>query len=41
MAIDSLEALAEQLRADSDPEEQRELENVLANLRINYVKKAE
>ena len=41
VAIDSLEALAAQLRPRSDPDEQRELESVLANLRINYVKKAE
>jgi hypothetical protein len=41
VAIDSLEALAGQLRPDSDPDERRELESVLANLRINYVKKAE
>jgi hypothetical protein len=41
VAIDSLEALAGQLRPDSDPEERRELESMLANLHINYVKRAE
>lgn len=41
VAIDSLEALAQQLRPQADPTEQRELDNVLANLRVNYVKKAE
>lgn len=41
VAIDSLEALAQQLRPQADPTEQREIDNVLANLRVNYVKKAE
>ena len=41
VAIDSLEAIALQLRPSFDPEEQREIDNVLANLRINFVKKAE
>ena len=41
VAIDALEALAGLLRADSASDEQREMESVLANLRINYVKKAE
>ncbi len=41
VAIDSLEALAQQLRPHAEPVEQREIDNVLANLRVNYVKKAE
>jgi hypothetical protein len=41
VAIDSLEALASQLRPVADPTEEREIDNVLANLRVNYVKKAE
>jgi hypothetical protein len=41
VAIDALEALAGLLRADSDGEERREMESMLANLRINYVKRVE
>ncbi len=41
VAIDSLEALANQLRPSFDLDEQREIDNVLANLRVNFVKKAE
>ena len=41
VAIDALEALAGQLRLVADAIEQRELDSILANLRINYVKRAE
>ena len=40
VAIDSLEALAHQLRSSFDPDEQREIDNLLATLRINFVKRA-
>jgi len=40
VAIDALEAMVSQLEADSDAAEKRELETLLDNLRINYVKKA-
>ena len=41
VAIDALEALAGQLRLVADAIEQRELDSILANLRINYVTRAE
>ena len=40
VAIDSLESLVKHLRPNSEVAEQHELDNVLANLRINYIKKA-
>jgi hypothetical protein len=41
VAIDSLEALAQQLQPASEPEERREIEILLANLRVNFVKQTE
>jgi len=40
VAIDSLEALVEKLTPKANEDEKRELTTMLANLRINYVRKA-
>jgi len=40
VAIDTLAEIVERLQPDLDGDEKRELESVLANLRVNYVQRA-
>jgi hypothetical protein len=40
VAIDTLEAIVAKLESNSDEGEQRELHTLLADLRVNYIKKA-
>ena len=39
VAIDTLSFMAEKLAADLDPAEKRELDTLLANLRVNYIQR--